>query len=358
MSAGGIIVVTGSAGLVGAEASRYFAGQGYRIVGIDNDMRASFFGERASTRWAADRLREQCPDYTHLSIDIRDREAVDRVFREYRGAIAAVVHTAAQPSHDWAAREPLTDFAVNATGTLHLLESYRDHAPEASFLYTSTNKVYGDRPNSLDLREKETRYEAYLEDGSLHPGIDETMSVDRSLHSLFGVSKLAADLLVQEYGRYFGLNTVCFRGGCLTGGGHSGAEMHGFLSYLMQCVASGREYRVYGYEGKQVRDNIHSLDLVRAFHEYLRNPRPARVYNIGGGRRSNCSVREAIAAGEERLGKRLRQVYMENHRIGDHRWYISSLESFRADYPRWEPLHTLDRIYDSVCRGVVERLGA
>ncbi len=356
MTPGQSIVVTGSAGLVGAEASRHFARQGYRVAGIDNDMRAAFFGEEASTRWSAARLKEECPLYAHHSLDIRDEDGIGRIFEERKGEIAAVIHAAAQPSHDWAARDPRTDFSVNAAGTLNLLECLRRHAPRARFVFVSTNKVYGDRPNRLDFREEETRWEACGRDGKPHPGIDESLSVDQSLHSLFGASKLSADLLVQEYGRYFGLDTVCFRGGCLTGGGHSGAELHGFLSYLMRCLALGREYRVHGYRGKQVRDNLHSEDLVRAFDHYLRDPGPARVYNIGGGRFANCSLREAVAAGEDRLGRKLRRVYLEQERRGDHRWYITDLGRFSRDYPRWRPTRSMDQIYDSVCEGVLQRL--
>ncbi len=354
----GSIIITGSAGLVGSEAVRYFAAQGYAVVGIDNDLRAVFFGPEASTAWAASRLTEELPGYAHREVDIRDRSALEDIFRERQGEIVAVIHTAAQPSHDWAAKDPGVDFAVNASGTLNLLECVRRLAPAAAFLFTSTNKVYGDRPNRMSSKEEETRHEVYASNGELHPGIDESMPVDRCLHSLFGVSKLSADLLVQEYGRYFGMNTVCFRGGCLTGGDHSGSELHGFLSYLMKCLIGGKEYRIFGYQGKQVRDNLHSYDLVTAFGCYLAAPRSGGVYNIGGGRHSNCSLLEAVAAGERRIGKRLKTQYVDQPRSGDHRWYITDLSSFRRDYPEWRATYGMDRIYDDICEGVLRRLGA
>ncbi|MCS1408616.1 MAG: CDP-paratose 2-epimerase [Verrucomicrobia subdivision 3 bacterium] len=352
------IVITGSAGLIGSEASRYFSGQGYDIVGIDNNMRGELFGQEASTEWAVAQLQEELGSYAHKSIDIRDQKAVDAIFNERQTDIFAIVHTAAQPSHDWAAQDPITDFGINANGTLNLLESYRNHSSGAAFIFTSTNKVYGDRPNTLSLLEEETRYEAYNSSSLLHPGIDESMPVDQCLHSLFGVSKLSADLLVQEYGRYFGLNTVCFRGGCLTGGGHRGTEMHGFLSYLMKCVVTGKEYRIFGHKGKQVRDNIHSSDLVCAVHEYIEKPRMARVYNIGGGRQSNCSMLEAIDACESRAGRSLSSVYIDQNRIGDHRWYISDLSQFTRDYPNWKLTYTIDQIFDDIYDGVIHRIEA
>ena len=269
-----------------------------------------------------------------------------------------MIHTAAQPSHDWAAKDPITDFEVNANGTLNLLESIRRYSPRSSFVFTSTNKVYGDRPNNLELVEEDSRYELYDEHGSLHQGIDETMPVDQCLHSLFGVSKLSADLLVQEYGRYFDIKTVCFRGGCLTGGGHSGTELHGFLSYLMRCVVTGKEYSIFGYGGKQVRDNIHSSDLVRAFHEFIKDPKPAKVYNIGGGRESNCSLLEAVAACEQRAGKKLKMTYSIENRTGDHQWYISNLSRFKEDFPEWMLEFTMNDIYDDVYRGLTQRANA
>lgn len=329
-----LAVITGSAGLIGAQAARHFHDLGYEVWGIDNDMRARFFGPEASTAWMRRELEGALPRYVHHDLDIRDAEAVDRLFARAGSAIELVIHTAAQPSHDWAAREPATDFTVNANGTLALLEATRRHAAEAAFIFTSTNKVYGDTPNRLPLIETTTRYELPA-DHPWHGGIPETMSIDHSTHSLFGVSKVAADLLVQEYGRYFGLATACFRGGCLTGPGHSGAELHGFLAYLMKCTVTGQPYTVYGYKGKQVRDNIHSADLVSAFEQFATSPRSAVVYNIGGGRESNCSMLEAIDLCQRVAGRELRWTYSETNRIGDHMWWIGDLSAFKTDYPGW-----------------------
>lgn len=350
------IIITGSAGLIGAEASRYFVNQGYHVVGIDNDMRARFFGKEASTRWAADKLKSELNDYQHRELDIRDQGELEKVFADINSDVAGIIHSAAQPSHDWAAKDPFTDFSVNANGTLNLLEGLRNYSPNAAFVFTSTNKVYGDLPNNLPLVEESSRYELYDNKGELSVGIDESIGVDQCKHSLFGVSKLSADLLVQEYGRYFGLNTVCFRGGCLTGGGHSGTELHGFLSYLMKCALSGREYRIFGYKGKQVRDNIHSSDLVRAFDAFIKRPRSGSVYNIGGGRASNCSMTEAILACEERVGKRVLTTYVEEARNGDHQWYISDLKRFTNDYPDWKINYSIERIYDAIYEGLVSRV--
>src|SRR6202040_2421271 len=314
------IIVTGSAGLIGSETVKHFAGEGFRVVGIDNDMRSRFFGAEASTQKTRDQLVKTVRDYEHHDLDIREANAVLDLFKQQRNEIAAVVHPAAQPSHDWAARDPQTDFTVNANGTLNLLEAAREICPEAPFVFTSTNKVYGDTPNLLPLRELPLRWE--IEPGhEYEPGISETMSIDYSQHSLFGTSKAAADLLVQEYGRYFGMPTVSFRGGCLTGPAHAGTELHGFLSYLMICAVKNRPYRVFGYKGKQVRDNIHSFDLVEAFAEFIGSPRPGEVYNIGGSRHSNCSMLEAIAMCEQISGKELNWSYEETNPIGDHTWW-------------------------------------
>jgi CDP-paratose 2-epimerase len=297
-------------------------------------MRARFFGPTASTRRVTERLTQQFADFQSLDLDIRDFDAVDRVFRQHAGDVELVIHAAAQPSHDWAASDPRTDFDVNAGGTLNLLEATRRHADAATFIFVSTNKVYGDRPNDLPLVEQETRLEL-PEDHAYRDGIDTSMSIDRSLHSLFGVSKAAADLMVQEYGRYFGLRTVCFRGGCLTGPNHAGARLHGFLSYLMRCTIRGEPYTVLGYGGKQVRDNIHSADLVRAFAAFHAAPRVGAVYNLGGGRASNCSMLEAIVLCERIAGRELRWTLESRARLGDHRWWISDLKEFQADYPGW-----------------------
>jgi CDP-paratose 2-epimerase len=328
-------IVTGSAGLIGSETVKRFATDGMRIVGIDNDMRAQFFGAEASTKRIRDSLITNVRGYEHHDLDIRNASAVTALFKQHRSSIAAIVHTASQPSHDWATRNPQTDFSVNANGTLNLLEAARIFAPEVPFIFTSTNKVYGDSPNRLPLRELPTRWE--IEPGhEYEAGISETMSIDYTTHSLFGVSKTAADLLVQEYGRYFGMPTVSFRGGCLTGPAHAGAELHGFLSYLMICTVRGRPYRVLGYKGKQVRDNIHSFDLVEAFAEFIRAPRAGEVYNIGGSTHSNCSILEAIEICEQISGRKLRWSYEETNRVGDHIWWITDVRKFERHYPTWK----------------------
>jgi CDP-paratose 2-epimerase len=329
-------IITGSGGLIGSESVRRFVQDGYQVVGLENDMRATFFGASASTAHTTETLIGKYRDeFRSLEIDIRDGDGVSRVFAEHAKEIELVIHTAAQPSHDWAASDPQTDFAVNANGTLNLLEATRLYAPSATFIFCSTNKVYGDQPNQLPLIELPQRLEL-PEDHRYHRGIDTSMSIDQSTHSLFGVSKTAADLLVQEYGRYFDMPTVCFRGGCLTGPNHAGTQLHGFLSYLMRCTMTGDPYTVFGYGGKQVRDNIHSADLVAAFEAFHRAPRAAAVYNIGGGRQSNCSMLEAIDLCQEIAGRELQWSLGEENRIGDHRWWISDLEPFKGDYPGWD----------------------
>ncbi len=351
-----VALITGSGGLIGAEACRFFSGEGFSIVGVDNDMRSYFFGEEASTAWAVAALRERLPGYRHHEIDIRDYAALSGVFAEYGTDIALIIHTAAQPSHDWAAREPLTDFAVNASGTLNMLECARQHCPNAVFIFTSTNKVYGDTPNRLPLAELETRWE--IEPGHAYAnGIAEDMSIDMCTHSVFGASKVAADVMVQEYGRYFGMKTACFRGGCLTGPGHAGAELHGFIAYLMKCCVIGRQYQIFGYKGKQVRDNIHSYDLIQAFYHFYKSPRVAEVYNIGGGRYSNVSMMEAIAKSEAIAGKKMNTVYRDENRIGDHIWWIGNLARFESHYPGWKITYGVDRILEEVYRANVERVG-
>jgi CDP-paratose 2-epimerase len=336
-----IAVITGSAGLIGSESVAFFVEKGFDVVGIDNDMRAHFFGRDASTAWNRDRLLQRFGRrYRHFDIDIRDRPSMEEIFRQGGVDIDLVIHAAAQPSHDWAARDPLLDFEINATGTLNLLELVRRHCPEAVFIFTSTNKVYGDRPNTLPLLEADTRWELPA-DHPFYRGIDETMSIDQSMHSVFGASKVAADILVQEYGRYFGLKTGCFRGGCLTGPAHSGAQLHGFLAHLMSCTVSGAPYTVFGFGGKQVRDNIHSFDTVTAFYEFYRAPRPGEVYNIGGSRHAHCSMLEAIGLCEEIAGRPLNWTYSDQNRAGDHIWYISDVSKFRSHYPEWEFSHDL-----------------
>lgn len=343
-----VVIVTGSAGLIGSEACRYFSSQGMEIIGIDNDMRKDFFGKEASTLWNLKRLQNDLgKNYTHQNIDIRDQAAIDALFATYGKAINLVIHTAAQPSHDWAAKAPHIDFSVNALGTLNLLESTRNHCPESPFIFTSTNKVYGDNPNKLPLHEQETRWEIDSEH-SFHKGISEEMSIDHCTHSLFGVSKVSADLMVQEYGRYFGMKTACFRGGCLTGPNHSGTQLHGFLAYLMKCAVTGAPYTIFGYQGKQVRDNIHSEDLITAFDAFFRAPRSGEVYNIGGGRYSNCSMLEAIHIAEKLTGTSLQTSYDKKNRMGDHIWYISDLTKFETHYPEWRIRHTVQDILTEI----------
>lgn len=343
-----VALVTGSAGLIGSESVRFFCDRGFTVVGIDNDMRRVFFGKDASTAWTRGRLMEEYADrYIHHDVDIRDQDATGRIFRHYGSAIELIIHTAAQPSHDWAARNPSVDFTVNAGGTLVMLENMRAHCPAAVFIFCSTNKVYGDNPNRLPLAEDELRWEIDP-DHPFHDGIDETMSVDFCKHSLFGASKLAADVMVQEYGRYFGFKTAVFRGGCLTGPQHAGAELHGFLAYLARCTVTRTPYTIYGYKGKQVRDNMHSFDLVNAFFHFYRAPRAGEVYNIGGGRFSNCSVLEAIGLCEEIAGTPLRWSYQELNRDGDHIWWISDNRKFESHYPGWNLTFTVRRILDEI----------
>jgi CDP-paratose 2-epimerase len=346
-------IVTGSGGLIGSESVRRFAAAGFDVIGLDNDLRARFFGPAASTRPVTEALIGEFPNLRVHDIDIRDAAAVDRVFAG-TSELELVVHTAAQPSHDWAAREPHTDFSVNAVGTLNLLESTRRHCPGATFIFTSTNKVYGDRPNQLPLVEQELRLELPAEH-RWYGGIDTTMPIDRCTHSLFGVSKASADLMVQEYGRYFEMPTVCFRGGCLTGPSHAGAQLHGFLAFLMRCTVTGEPYKVIGYGGKQVRDNIHAADVVAAFAAFHAAPRAGAVYNLGGGRFSNCSMLEAITACELISGKSLSWTLAEAPRVGDHRWWISDLAEFRLDYPDWSPVHDLEATLREIHDHNVER---
>jgi CDP-paratose 2-epimerase len=342
-----VAVITGSAGLVGSESTRYFSSLGLQVVGIDNDMRACYFGQDASTSNQRQRLQSEIANYRHESVDIRDEQAIRKIFAYYNKDISLIIHTAAQPSHDWAAQQPLTDFTVNALGTLVLLEAARHFAPRAVFIFTSTNKVYGDLPNHLPLVELDKRWEIAT-GHEYENGIPETLSIDMSLHSLFGASKASADLLVQEYGRYFGMNTVSFRGGCLTGPNHSGTQLHGFLAYLMRCAVSRTQYTVFGYKGKQVRDNIHCFDLVKAFDEFSKAPRPGEVYNIGGSRFSNCSMLEAIEICEELTGRTMDWKYVQNNRKGDHIWYVSDVTKFKSHYPNWTFRHDIRSILSEI----------
>jgi CDP-paratose 2-epimerase len=349
-----VAIVTGSGGLIGSQTVRHFAERGLDVIGIDNDMRARFFGPEASTQRTTEQLGAEYDTFSPVDLDIRDAEGVDRLFAAHAKRIELVVHTAAQPSHDWAAGDPATDFTVNANGTLNLLQAARTHVPDATFIFTSTNKVYGDRPNFLPLVEHEKRLELPA-DHRWYGGIDLEMSIDRSTHSIFGVSKVAADLMVQEYGRYFGMPTVCFRGGCLTGPQHAGAQLHGFLAYLMKCTVTGQPYTIFGYGGKQVRDNIHAHDVVKAFEAFHAAPRQAAVYNLGGGRESNVSMLEAIELCERISGRSLDYTLSDEARIGDHRWWISDLEAFKRDHPGWQLTYGIEAVLRDIHDFNVER---
>lgn len=350
-----ICIITGSGGLIGGESVDFFSDKFDLIIGIDNDMRAYFFGDESSTKWNNIRLINKYSNFNFENLDIRDFNALESIFKEFNSDIKLIIHTAAQPSHDWAANEPLTDFSINATGTINLLELTRLHAPESVFIFTSTNKVYGDNPNFLPLNELENRWEIDESHPYFKNGIDEQLSIDQTKHSVFGSSKVAADIMVQEYGRYFGLKTGVFRGGCLTGPNHSGAKLHGFLSYLMQCTITGNEYTIFGYKGKQVRDNIHSWDLVNMFWHFYKNPKNGEVYNAGGGRFSNCSMLEAIVKCEEIVGKKLSYSYSDDNRIGDHIWYISDLSKFKIHYPEWTLKYSLNATLDEMYTNMINR---
>jgi len=349
-------VITGSLGLVGSESVRFLSEKNMQVIGVDNDMRREFFGQAASTNWNLQILKEEYTNYTHWTADIRSEADMEKLFSKYSQDITLVVHAAAQPSHDWAYQNPAMDFTINAFGTLNLLEMTRKYCPKAVFIYLSTNKVYGDRSNFFPIVEKNTRWE--LED--THPffkhGIDESISIDDTTHSLFGVSKTAADLLVQEYGRNFGINTACFRGGCFTGSMHSGTELHGFLSYLMICAMKKKTYHIFGYKGKQVRDLLHSRDLAEALYAFYLNPGMGKVYNIGGGRFSNCSILEAISLCEEVTGNKITWKYEEKNRTGDHIWWVSDCRRFKGDHPKWTPKIDTHKILNEIHQGLRKRL--
>ncbi len=351
-------MITGSSGLIGSETAKYFHEKGLDVVGIDNNLRKYFFGEDGSTDWNTESLKRSLPRFKHLSADIRDEKSIFEIFKNYGSEISVVIHTAAQPSHDWAAKEPFTDFSVNATGTLVMLEATRQFSPKATFIFTSTNKVYGDTPNFLPLVEKTTRWEIDSKHPFFEYGIDESMSIDHSKHSVFGASKVAADVMVQEYGRYFSMNTAVFRGGCLTGPAHSGAELHGFLAYLVKCALTGKPYTIFGYKGKQVRDNIHSHDLVEAFWHFFQKPKSGAVYNMGGSRHSNCSMLEAIQMTEELSGKRLQYKLVDDNRSGDHIWWISDVRKFQKDFPEWRYRYDLKTILREIVDATNERLNS
>ncbi|MBR9699249.1 NAD-dependent epimerase/dehydratase family protein [Candidatus Woesearchaeota archaeon] len=347
------VLVTGSGGLIGSQAVKFYAEKADQIIGIDNNMRKYFFGQVASTQWNVDSLKKTHANYTHTDADIRDEKQIASLFKKH-GPFDLIIHAAAQPSHDWAAKEPLTDFTVNANGTLVLLENFRLHSPDAAFIFCSTNKVYGDTPNKLPLVEQEKRYE--IKAGHrFEKGIDESMSIDNSKHSLFGASKVAADILVQEYGKYFDLHTASFRGGCLTGPDHSGAELHGFLAYLAKCIIEGKKYRIFGYKGKQVRDNIHAHDLIAAFDHFYNAPRKGEVYNIGGSRFANISMKEAIEKIEEMTKKKLDAEYLEENRSGDHIWYVSDVSKFQGHYPKWRFEYDIDRTLQEIVDALEKR---
>ncbi len=333
------VLITGSSGLIGSEVCLFFASQGWEVHGIDNNQRAVFFGATGDTRWNQNRIAQLIGQgFHHHEIDIRDRQGIIELMKSIRPD--AIVHTAAQPSHDRAAAIPFDDFDTNAVGTLNLLEAARQWCPESPFAHMSTNKVYGDRPNTIKLKELETRWE--YDDPYYYDGIREDFSIDQSKHSLFGASKAAADIMVQEYGRYFNMPTCCLRGGCLTGPNHSGVELHGFLSFLVKCNLEEREYKIFGYKGKQVRDNIHSHDVAAFISAFIAKPRVAEVYNIGGGRDNSCSILEAFAITEKYTGKKQLFQYLDENRIGDHICYISNLDKMRAHYPEWDITVSLD----------------
>jgi CDP-paratose 2-epimerase len=345
-------LVTGSCGLIGSEVTAYFAHLGFQVTGIDNNFRATFFGPEGDTRWSLERLTRSCPGYHHCDLDIRDREGVFALIKKLRPSV--IIHTAAQPSHDRAAAIPFLDFEVNALGTLNLLEGARQFCPESPFIHMSTNKVYGDLPNSIPLQEKDTRWD--YADPQYENGIPETFSIDQSKHSLFGASKVAADIVVQEYGRYFNMPTCCLRGGCLTGPNHSGVELHGFLSYLIRCNIEGREYKVFGYKGKQVRDNIHSEDVARFMHEFYQRPRSGEVYNIGGGKQNACSILEAFKMVGDITGNPQRWSYVDQNRAGDHICYYSDLRKMQTHFPAWGITKSLANIFNEITESWLKRL--
>jgi CDP-paratose 2-epimerase len=346
------VLITGSCGLIGSEVARFFARHGFEVHGIDSNHRAIFFGPEGDTSWVLNRLRREIPGYQHQALDIRERDKLLAFIEELRPDL--IIHTAAQPSHDRATSIPFLDFEVNALGTLHMLEAARRSCPESPFIHMSTNKVYGDRPNQIALKELETRFE--YDDPAFEKGIPESFSIDQSKHSLFGASKVASDIMVQEYGRYFSMPTCCLRGGCLTGPNHSGVELHGFLSYLIKCNVQGREYKVYGYQGKQVRDNIHSEDVARFMFEFWKTPRAAEVYNLGGGKGNACSILEAFEKAERNTGRPMNWRYVEENRIGDHICYYSDLSKMRAHYPAWDITKSLDNIFDEIAVSWMQRL--
>tara|TARA_B100000989_G_scaffold90235_1_gene65261 strand:- start:1184 stop:2233 length:1050 start_codon:yes stop_codon:yes gene_type:complete len=334
-----VAIITGSNGLIGSESVKFFSKSFDKIIGIDNDYRKFFFGKTASTNWVKKHLLNNVANYEHFDVDVCDKNSIKRIFSKYNKDTKLIIHTAAQPSHDWAAKNPILDFEVNTYGALNLLEATREYSKNAVFIFTSTNKVYGDRPNQFNFKETKTRYEI-LEKKYLS-GFDEELSIDNSKHSVFGCSKLSADIYVQEYGKYFNMNTGVFRGGCLTGPMHSGAELHGFLSYLVKCNLQKEKYKIFGYKGKQVRDNIHSSDLISMFNFYYKNPSKGEIFNCGGGIKNNCSIIEAINIIESITNIKMKYKILKNNRIGDHIWYITDYSKFKKKYPSWDQKYTL-----------------
>lgn len=342
-----VVLITGAGGLIGSEAVSYFSKHFDKVVGIENNMRKYFFGEEGSILTSMNSLVDTVPNLENIACDIRNFQELEEIFKRYSKSLKLIIHTAAQPSHDWAAKEPFTDYNINSTGTLNLLELTRKYCPEAVFIFTSTSKVYGDNPNYLSLEETTTRYDA-PPTSDYRDGIKETFSIDNTKHSLFGCSKVSADIYVQEYGRYFGLKTTIFRPGCLTGSRHAGAELHGFLNYLVKCIVTDKNYNVFGYKGKQVRCNIHSVDVIRAFHEVYKNPKQGEVYNLGGGRKSSCSILEAILMTNQLSGHPGIFTYYPENRIGDHIWWISDISKFKKDYPNWTLTYSLEDIIQEI----------
>ena len=338
-----IALITGSNGLVGSESVKFFSQKGFNIIGIDNNLREFFFGKDGSTQWIKNKLKKQIKNYSHYNTDIRNYKKLEKIFKKYKKNISVIIHCAAQPSHDYGKNFPLLDFNVNATGTLNLLELTKIYCPDSPFIFMSTNKVYGDNPNKLKIIEKKNRFELG-KDNQYYKGIDENFSLDNCTHSFFGVSKTYADLIVQEYGKNLGLKTVSFRGGCITGPNHSGAQLHGFLSYLVKLTSTKKKYTIIGYKGKQVRDNLHSLDLVKCFWEFYKKPKKGEVYNIGGGRFSSCSIIEALNEVETQLKVNIKKKFIAKNRIGDHIWYITNNNKFKKDYPNWKQMYNTKRI--------------
>lgn len=342
-----ICIVTGSSGLIGSESVRFFSAKDFKVIGIDNNLRAHFFGKNGDTTWVKNQLKEKFKNFDHYNCDVRDKKKITNIFKKFSNDIKIVVHCAGQPSHDWAYKNPSLDFEINANGTLNLLQNFKKYSPKAVFINLSTNKVYGDNPNNLKFVERKLRYDLPKNHESFY-GINEKMSIQNCVHSLFGVSKLSGDLMVQEYGKNFGLKTVSFRAGCLTGPMHSGAELHGFLSFLVKQIVNKKKYNIFGYKGKQVRDNLHSFDLVNAFWSFYKSPRSGEIYNIGGSRKSNCSILEAIEIIQNLTNIKANYRILKNNRVGDHKWWISNIQKFKKHYPDWNIKHNVTKIIKDI----------